>query len=43
MPCISDDGESRRKQLKERKAKLIALRIDPRSLKFEKLLHRRRY
>lgn len=41
MGSISDNSEWRRKRLDARRAKIIALGINPRSLKFQELLHRR--
>lgn len=40
MPSMSNNYEWQCKRLKERAAKLIAKGINPRSLKFTKLLYR---
>ena len=42
MPSDRDDYKFRCERLKQRKAKLIAMGINPRSLKFMTLLHRRK-
>lgn len=41
MPSMHDNSEYQRELMRKRKAKLIAKGLDPRSLKFMRLLYRR--